>query len=65
MIRYFIQTSLRARALVLFAAIVVVVIGIHRSSRIPVDVFPEFAPPIVEIQTEAPGLSTEEVDRLV
>ena len=27
--------------------------------------FPEFAPPLVEIQTEAPGLSTEEVESLV
>lgn len=29
------------------------------------DAFPEFAPPRVEIQTEAPGLSTEEVEALV
>ncbi|WP_459663088.1 efflux RND transporter permease subunit, partial [Novosphingobium sp. 11B] len=32
---------------------------------VPLDVFPEFAPPMVEIQTEAPGLSTEEVESLV
>ena len=31
----------------------------------PLDVFPEFAPPLVEIQTEAPGLSTEEVESLI
>jgi Cu/Ag efflux pump CusA len=28
-------------------------------------VFPEFAPPLVEIRTEAPGLSTEEVESLI
>ena len=31
----------------------------------PLDVFPEFAPPLVEIQTEAPGLSTSEVEALI
>lgn len=31
----------------------------------PWDVFPEFAPPQIVIQTEAPGLSTEEVEKLV
>ena len=36
-----------------------------RQHDVPLDVFPEFAPPRVEIQTEAPGLSTEEVDSLV
>ena len=31
----------------------------------PVDVFPEFAPPLVEIQTPCLGLSAEEVEELV
>jgi CzcA family heavy metal efflux pump len=31
----------------------------------PLDVFPEFAPPLVEVQTEAPGLSANDVEALV
>jgi Cu/Ag efflux pump CusA len=31
----------------------------------PVDVFPEFAPPQVVIQTEAPGLSSEDIEALI
>src|SRR6185295_10497720 len=34
-------------------------------SHAPLDVFPEFAPPLVEVQTEAPGMSSEAVESLV
>ena len=62
---WFVQTALRFRVLVVAAAIGLMVVGVRISDDIPLDVFPEFAPPRVEIQTEAPGLSTEEVDSLV
>jgi CzcA family heavy metal efflux pump len=39
--------------------------GIGRLGRMPVDVFPEFAPPMVEIQTICIGLEAEEVEALV
>jgi CzcA family heavy metal efflux pump len=39
--------------------------GIGQLQKMPVDVFPEFAPPMVEIQTPALGLSPEEVELLV
>jgi CzcA family heavy metal efflux pump len=39
--------------------------GIARLREMPVDVFPEFAPPRVEIQTEALGLSTTETESLI
>ena len=42
-----------------------IVLGITRLRDMPVDVLPEFAPPIVEIQTEALGLSAAEVNELV
>ena len=51
--------------LVIALAATLIVFGIRTVRHAPLDVFPEFAPPLVEIQTEAPGLSTEEVDALV
>jgi len=57
--------ALRQRVLILAMALLLLVFGVRASTQIPLDVFPEFAPPRVEIQTEAPGLSTEEVESLI
>ncbi len=62
---WLVATSLRLRVLVLAASVVLMIEGIRTAQNAPLDVFPEFAPPLVEIQTEAPGLSTEEVEALV
>ncbi len=62
---WLISASLRFRLLVVALSVVLIVIGVRSADQIPLDVFPEFAPPLVEIQTEAPGLSTEEVESLV
>jgi CzcA family heavy metal efflux pump len=62
---WLVSIALRFRTLVVAAALTLIVIGIRTADDIPLDVFPEFAPPKVEIQTEAPGLSTEEVESLV
>src|SRR5207253_9634244 len=65
MLSWLVSTSLRLRVVVLALAVLLLVFGIQTIQRTPLDVFPEFAPPLVEIQTEAPGLSTEEVESLV
>lgn len=65
MLGWLIGASLRQRVLVLALAVVLVVLGVRSTRGVPLDVFPEFAPPMVEVQTEAPGLSTEEVESLV
>ena len=65
MMNWIVSTALRLRVLVLAASIVLMIAGIRAARQAPLDVFPEFAPPLVEIQTEAPGLSTEEVESLV
>ena len=65
MLRSLIATSLRQPVLVLAIAAALMVAGLSSLRDTPMDVFPEFAPPLVEIQTEAPGLSTEEVESLI
>jgi CzcA family heavy metal efflux pump len=63
--RWLTKTSLRYRYLVVFLAAVMTVLAVNQVLAMPVDVFPEFAPPIVEIQTEAWGMSAAEVEDLV
>ncbi|HEX2185450.1 MAG TPA: efflux RND transporter permease subunit, partial [Chloroflexota bacterium] len=65
MLRWIVESSLKLRFLVLVLAAVMIVLGITRLGSAPVDVLPEFAPPYLEIQTEALGLSTIEVESLV
>ena len=65
MMRRIIEQSLKLRVLVIAAAAVIMVVGVGRLRDMPVDVLPEFAPPYVEIQTEALGLSANEVEDLV
>ncbi|MGH7526941.1 MAG: efflux RND transporter permease subunit, partial [Gemmatimonadales bacterium] len=65
MLRRIVESSLRLRVLVISAAAVIMVVGVGKIRHMPVDVLPEFAPPSVEIQTEALGLSANEVEDLV
>lgn len=65
MIRGIIRQSMHFRYLVLVAAATVMLFGIVQLPNMPVDVLPEFAPTYVEIQTEALGLSAEEVEQLI
>jgi len=65
MFSWIIGTSLRFRFLVLAIAAVLMVFGVARLRTMPVDVFPEFAPPKVEIQTEGPGMTSSEIEELI
>lgn len=64
-LQWLVSKSLKYRYLVVYSAIVLMVVGIVRIGNLPVDVFPEFAPPRVEIQTPALGLTAGEVESLV
>jgi CzcA family heavy metal efflux pump len=65
MMAWLIERALRLRLPVLCLTVLLLVGGWQIVRRTPLDVFPEFAAPIVEIQTEAPGLSTTEVESLI
>ena len=57
--------SVRYRGIVITLGIGLLVYGLMVLGRTKYDVFPEFAPPQVAIQTESPGLSPEQVEALV
>src|SRR3990172_10575693 len=65
MLRWIVSLSLRHAIVVVALTVVFVVGAIRLVGSVPFDVFPEFAPPLIEIQTEAPGLSALEVESLV
>lgn len=60
-----VQFSLNFRIITVALAAAFIGYGMYNLSRTRYDVFPEFAPPQVIIQTEAPGLSSEQVEVLV
>ncbi len=65
MLNKLILWSLHNRLVVLILAFLFVVVGLRAAMQAPLDVFPDFAPPQVVIQTEAASLSAEEVEQLV
>ena len=65
MLNSIVKWSIAQRWLVVIASILITLWGLRVLTQMPLDVFPSFAPPQVEIQTEAPGLAPEEVESLV
>ena len=65
MMRSIIRSSMQFRYLVVVLAGVLILSGIIQLREMPVDVLPEISPPFVEIQTEALGLSAEEVEQMI
>jgi CzcA family heavy metal efflux pump len=65
MLKFLVQFSLRFRGVVLALACLALGYGIYVASHARLDVFPDFVQPQVTVQTEAPGLSPEQVETLV
>jgi cobalt-zinc-cadmium resistance protein CzcA len=65
MINRIVQFALRQRMLVLLMVAFIAVGGAIAFHHMPVDAYPDLAPPMVEIITQWPGHAAEEVERLV
>ena len=65
MLSKLVEVSLRFRGVVVALACLLVGYGTYATWTARYDVYPEFAPPEVVVQTEAPGLSSEDVEQLV
>src|SRR3954454_4464659 len=60
-----IEFSLKNRFVVLLLAAILIVVGVRSLSRLPLDAFPDTTPVQVQINTVAPELTPEEVERLI
>jgi len=65
MLNALIDFSLRNRFVVLLVSALLVVVGVRAALRLPLDAFPDTTPVQVQINTVAPELSPEEVERLI
>jgi CzcA family heavy metal efflux pump len=60
-----VKFSIRYTGVIIGLAIIAIIFGLYQISRSPLNVFPEFSPNQVIIQTESPGLSSDLVESLV
>lgn len=65
MLSAIVHLSLRFRGIVIALACVLFIYGVFVAAHAKLDVFPNFVPPQVTVQTEAPGLAPEQVETLV
>jgi Cu/Ag efflux pump CusA len=65
MLNTVIKWSIAQRWLVVLASLLISLWGLQVITQMPLDVFPAFAPPQVEIQVDAAGLAPEEIEALV
>ncbi|HWC70338.1 MAG TPA: efflux RND transporter permease subunit [Actinomycetota bacterium] len=65
MMRWIVGSSIKFRRLVVAVAVGLLVYGVLQLDNARTDILPEFQRPTVEVQTEALGLSAEEVEELI
>lgn len=65
MLNWIIDTSLKHRVLVIVATLLVAVVGIFSLQQLDIDAFPDTTPVMIQINTVAPSLASEEIERQI
>ena len=65
MLNKILSISLQNRLLILLGAVALSVLGVYYALTMNIDVFPDLTAPTVTILTEAHGMESEEVEKLV
>lgn len=65
MLNKIISFSLNNKLFILLAAVLLVVYGVYTTEKMDIDVFPDLTAPTVVVMTDAQGMASEEVERLV
>ena len=65
MVRFIILWSLHNRLLVIAAVLALIAVGIHSATQLNIEAYPDPTPPLVEVITQSPGFSPEEMERLI
>src|SRR5665648_152779 len=65
MVNKLIKLALNNRFITLFAGVILTIAGAITAWHMEVDIFPDLTAPTVVVMTEAPGMASEEVERLV
>ncbi|MBT6762923.1 MAG: hypothetical protein HOA90_00150, partial [Prolixibacteraceae bacterium] len=65
MLNNIIKFSLNNKYLILLSSMILVVFGTRTAINMDVDVFPDLTAPTVVVMTDAHGMASEEVERLV
>ncbi len=65
MINNIIKFSLENKHFILLSSVILVIVGVRTALHMDVDVFPDLTAPTVVVMTDAPGMASEEIERLV
>src|SRR5512139_4349654 len=60
-----IKFSINNKFFILLSAVILIIVGLRNAKKMDVDVFPDLTAPTVVVMTDAHGMASEEVERMV